>query len=503
MGKFLSKRGNILDRLIINTLTAEKRFASIKNGKAERLYIEQPGQQSQVGNIYLGIVEKVVPGMNAAFVNFGCEKSGYLHRDKLPSFVQEHGSKAEKQGRSISRYVHQGERLLIQVEKDAAGSKGARLTAVIELKGRHLVYMPSGKYVAVSKKHGNPELRKNMLQIGESIKTETEGLIFRTSAVNHEQKEIEQDLQELRDLFSDIQRKSDALKKPGLVHGKDYFYEELTGEIDRHRNAEIVSDDPEMRKKLAGYKSGQGTEANIVSYSGAENIFSFYGAEHEIDKALKRVVWLENGAYLIFDAAEALTIIDVNTGKFTGKNNLEETVFAANKLAAEEIARQIRLRDLGGMILIDFIDMKDQESREEVARILESALAEDKRRTRIAGFTLLGVLQLTRKKTKLSITEALTEKCRVCSGAGHVLSSETMAFRLERELWEYRGSDYEAVLVESDSEVANFFLANEGEHKIRLEQVLGLKISFLIADSPKPFYSVRKLGNVREIFESE
>ncbi|WP_071461269.1 Rne/Rng family ribonuclease [Bacillus massilinigeriensis] len=484
--------------MIINSNTAEKRYAYMKKGKIEALYIEQPGQQSNVGNIYLGLVEKVVPGMNAAFINIGTGKSGYLHLEKLPAFVLGEGSKTEKLSRGIGRYIHQGERILVQVDKDETGSKGARLTAIVELKGDILVYMPSGNYIAASKKHSGPEIRKKMMKLGEAIRNPGEGIIFRTSASQHSQEAVAAELQELRNLFSEIERKAEKYKKPCVIHKKDTFYEALINELDRLKPAEIVSDQPEMRKRLARTITRY-EGMSIVPYNGKENIFSFYGVEQEIEKALHRLVWLENGAYLIMDDAEALTIIDVNTGKFTGKSSLDETVFAVNKLAAREIARQIRLRDIGGIILVDFIDMKDDASREEIVRILSASLGEDGRRTRILGFTSLGILQLTRKKTKRSLGETLMEKCRVCNGTGKVISPETVAFRLERELFGYRGTEYEAVRVEADEKVVKLFLENDGEHKAYLENSTGLTVVFTVVPSETPFYSIRKLGSVEEI----
>jgi ribonuclease G len=486
-----------LNTLIIQHITREKRFALLKNGKLERLYIEQPAQQSLVGNVYLGTVEKVVPGMNAAFVQFGEEKSGFLFRDKLPSFVLDSREKEEKANRSISHYLHQGEKLLVQVEKDAAGTKGARLTALIELPGDDLIYLPSGKYTAVSKKIANPEDKQRLRQLGAGIKKEEEGLIIRTSAATRSEESLRAQLDNLRMLHQELEANAKAMKKPGLVLARDFFYEELEAEFERLKSGEVILDDHKLKKKLE--ELAEGKNLSLLYHQHSESIFSAYGIEKEIERALKRVVWLDNGAYLIFDEAEALTIVDVNTGKFSGKTDLRETVLKTNKLAAAEIARQLKLRDLGGMILIDFIDMKQEEDREAVTAAFEKSLSEDGRRTRIAGFTSLGILQLTRKKTKRSLGEALTESCGVCSGTGRVLSAETLAFRLERELWEYRLSDYEAVLVAATKEVAQVFAGASLIHLARLEEAVGLKIYFTEMAAPKPDYSIRQLGTKADL----
>ncbi|MBY0096228.1 Rne/Rng family ribonuclease [Mesobacillus maritimus] len=486
-----------MDQLIINALTREKRFALLKNEKLERLYIEQPDQQSLVGNIYLGVVEKVVPGMNAAFVQFGEEKSGFLFRDKLPSFVLDPRSKEEKANRSISGYLHQGEKLLVQVEKDAAGTKGAKLTAIIEIQGDHLIYMPSGKYTAVSKKVGEAEVKKKWRAFGEQLKTEEEGIIFRTSATSQTEETLKEEFERLRQDYQELALQVKNKKKPGIVMAKDFFYEELLSLMSSLRSGEVIADDQLLKKRLEGNKDN--SSLDIRYHQKSENIFEAYGIEKEIERLLKRVVWLDNGAYLIFDIAEALTIIDVNTGRFSSKNDLRATVVATNKLAAKEIARQIRLRDLGGMILIDFIDMKNAEDREAVIKVLETALAEDGRRTRIAGLTELGILQLTRKKTKLTISEAMTTHCKVCSGTGRVLSAETLAFRLERELWDHRQSDYEAALIEATDEVIEVFSGENDVHRMRVEDAVGVKIFFSKRQSPKPDYNIRQLGTVKEI----
>lgn len=486
-----------MDQLIINALTREKRFALLKNDKLERLYIEQPGQQSLVGNIYLGIVEKVVPGMNAAFVNFGEEKSGFLFRDKLPSYVLDPRSKEEKANKSITSYLHQGEKLLVQVEKDAAGTKGARLTAIIELQGDHLIYMPAGKYTAISKKITDAEQKKKWRSFGEQLKTEEEGLIFRTSSISQTEETLQEEINRLRQDYQELAQQVKNKNKTGIVLAKDFFYEELIAMTDRMKSGEVIADDQSFKKKLE--RNVEGKKLEIHYHHSSENIFASYGVEKEIERLLKRVVWLDNGAYLIFDVAEALTIIDVNTGRFSSKNDLRDTVVATNKVAAAEIARQLRLRDLGGMILIDFIDMKNTEDKEAVIRVLQDALGEDGRRTRIAGMTELGILQLTRKKTKRSIAEAMTTHCQVCSGTGQVLSAETMAFRLERELWEHRQTDHDAVFIEATEDVIDVFSGESDVHRVRIEDAVGLKLFFSKINLPKPDYQIRQLGSIAEI----
>jgi ribonuclease G len=478
-----------MNKLIINANSREKRFAMVKDGEVEKIYIEQPGQQSLVGNIYHGIVEKVIPGMNAAFVNFGEEMSGFLQKEKLPSYVQSDDEK--KINRSISSYVHQGEKLLVQVEKDAAGTKGARLTGIIELQGENLVYMPHGKYIAVSKKAESPETRDKWREFASQVKTAEEGLIFRTESLSQTEEDIMSELEQHRSQYAQMTKSMSAMKKPGIVHSRDYFFEQAMAALLSVKNIEVITDCLDMKKRIQQHHP-EGIESEF--YNGKENIFSFYKIEQEIERLLKRMVWLEKGAYMVIDQGEALTMIDVNTGKFSGKRDLRDTVIKTNMNAAVEAARQIRLRDLAGIILIDFIDMKSQGERDKVLKAIQKELLQDGRRTRIIGFTELGILQLTRKKTKQSMAETLTEKCWTCGGTGQVLSSETVAYRLERALWEYKNSDYDEVLVSATDEVIKQFSGEADIHKLRLEKALGFRIKFLLSDAAKPFYEIIKVG---------
>jgi len=477
-----------LKKLIVNYLTREKRFALIADQRVEKLVVNQPKHTSSVGNIYVGTVTKVLPGMNAAFVEIGEEKNGFIQRDKLDSFVLSNEVKDQKEKKSISAFVHQGERLLVQVEKDSTGTKGPRLTGIIELSGNHLIYMPKGKYIAISKKVDQHEIREKWRLFGYQLKQDEEGLIFRTSCENASDQAIGDELNELRNQYHGLEVKAKAAKKPMKIYEQDHFLVELVAEIKPLVNqVEVIVDDHYLMEKLQNlYPS-----LLISLYTGKENIFSVYKLEGEIEKALKRVVWLENGAYIVIDEVEALTIMDVNTGKFSGKNDLADTVLKTNILAAVEAARQFRLRDLGGMILIDFIDMKTDEERNKVINVIMNEIKKDDRRTKIIGFTPLGILQLTRKKTKVSISEALTDKCPVCEGTGRIPSPETVAFRLERELYEYRNRDIDEVVIELTEEVKREFSGVQDIHKYRLEEILDFSLNFDIQQHEKPFYNIR------------
>ncbi len=477
-----------MKKLIVNYATREKRFALLEDQRVEKLMVNQPKYTSSVGNIYLGTVTKVLPGMNAAFVDIGDEKNGFIHRDKLNSFVLSNEAKEQKEKKSISAFVHQGEKLLVQVEKDATGTKGPRLTGVIELSGKNVIYMPKGKYIAISKKIDHHETREKWRLFGYKLKEDEEGLIFRTSCEKASEQEIQLELEELRQRYHGLEIKAKSAKKPIKIFEQDHFLTEMVAEIKPIVDqVEVIVDEPGLMNKLRNTYPF----LPISLYTGKENIFSVYRLEGEIEKALKRVVWLENGAYLVIDEVEALTIMDVNTGKFSGKNDLADTVLKTNILAAVEAARQFRLRDIGGMILIDFIDMKTDEERNQVIHAIIEEINKDDRRTKIIGFTPLGILQLTRKKTKISMAESLTVKCSVCDGSGRILSAETVAFRLERELYEFRNGDFDEVVIESTEEVMREFSGVQDIHKQRLEEILGFSLKFDIKQNEKPYFNIR------------
>lgn len=472
-----------METLIINYIGREKRFAYLRGNRIEKIIFDRPEHRSLVGNIYYGTVTKVLPGMNAVFIDIGEEKNAYLHRDQLSAYVLA----SKKQG-NVSSYVHQGEKLLVQVDKDATGTKGPKVKGIIEIQGTNLIYMPKGRYVAVSKKIADEKQKARLRQKGSHVKTEEEGLIFRTSSITSTEDELREELSSLREQYQEFTKKAAALKKPGLIFQKDTFLEMIQHQAEKMSSGEIIVDDLEL-KKLLGEKHA------CTYYNGKENIFYAHQIEHEIDKALKRVVWLDHGAYLIFDETEALTIIDVNTGKFSGKADYQDTVLKTNQLAAKEIVRQLRLRDIGGIVLIDFIDMNRESDKQSILNLFEKELSKDEKRTKVIGFTPLGILQLTRKKTKVTLSEALQENCPVCEGTGKILSAETIAFRLERELLEHRYSEFEAVLVETTKEVKEQFLP----HLEILEEMLHFKVFFTTTIAPAHYYSLKQFGSVDEI----
>jgi ribonuclease G len=482
-------------KIIVNYATSEKRYVFVEGKKITKLFVDQPIQRSMVGNVYLGIVTKVLPGMNAAFIDIGEEKQGFLHRDKLASFSQ---SSEEDQQMSISSFVHQGERILVQVEKDPTGTKGPRLTGVPELQGENLIYMPHGGFVATSQKIESPLKRDELKAFGESLVEQGEGLIFRTNSAKANADEIESELLELRQQYKLLLKDALACKGPQLLQTRDLFLAQLADDLNTVVEGELWVDEMKLKQSLAKLLSKKRLDEKITLhyYQEKDNIFSAMAVGNEVEKALKRVVWLETGAYLVIDEAEALTMFDVNTGKFVGKSSREVTVHQVNLEAAKEVSRQIILRDLGGIILIDFIDMKHEKERQSVINALGAELRKDAKKPKIIGFTELGILQLTRRKTKPTLSETLLMKCPTCEGSGRVYSTESVAFKLERELWEYRNSDINYINVTTTEGVYRLFSGEQAEHLLKLEEMIGVEIQFSCVEANKPFYEITKLNSL-------
>ncbi|RVT65085.1 Rne/Rng family ribonuclease [Niallia taxi] len=478
-----------MEKMLVNMKSREKRFAYLFNNKLERLYIEQPQQKSAVGNIYVGIVTKVAPGMNAAFVDIGEVKNCYLPKDKLASYSADDSSFNEKKNRSISTYIKQGEKVLVQVVKDATGTKGPKLTGIVELQKDNLVYMPYGRYIAVSKKLADQKLQQQLRSVGKKLTAQSEGLIFRTSAANASEAELTAEVDELRQKYTELLRQAATAKKPALLLANNDYERELFRILEKMESGEVFVDTQEEAK---GWSSVF-PKLTFHYYADNKNLFSFFAVEKDIEDALKRIVWLEKGAYLIIDETEAATIIDVNTGKYEGKHNLEQTAFDTNRYAALEAARQLKVRDLSGIILIDFIDMPKEHERK-IEEIMKKELQKDSRQTKVIGFTALGILQITRKKTVVPLSQAVKTKCPVCDGTGAVMSAESMAFKLERELWEYERSDHDLIEVEAQREVIKVFSGKDKQHLKRLEEILGMQITLHERDFAIPDYHIKYIG---------
>lgn len=486
-----------MKKIIVNYTSREKRYAVLDEDRVVKIEMMLPNQSSTVGNIYLGKVTKVLPGMDAVFVDYGEEKNGFLHRDDLPTFQL-----AKDKSGTVSQYIRQGEKLLVQVKRDETGTKGAKLSGLIELSEESLVYIAGIDYVGVSKKFHNPNNQKHWRQVASQHKQQQEGLIIRTAMEKQSEGAFVQTLEGLREKYQELQKKGSVLKHPGVIFQKDTFLEMLMVEMSKGEQGEVILDNFSFYQQLDKWAKNERPNWTVAYEPGIKNIFSERQIDIQLEHALKKVVWLENGGYLIFEETEAFTVVDVNTGKFTGKVKKEETLFHTNLLAAKEVAHQLRLRNLGGIVLVDFINMDHPQHRTEVIEMIKQETAEDEMRVSVIGFTKLGILELTRKRASPSLGERMMVNCSTCGGRGKVASPETVAFRLERELLEHRKTDEEAVWIEVNEDVAATLLGKKESYRSILEEAIGKKVILSITPRVENKYEIKRFGDYQELLKA-
>lgn len=381
--------------LIVNKSNDTKIIAAVENGKLVEIYEENEQSQKarNEGNIYIGIVKDIVPGMQAAFVDIGTEKNSFIHVKDVVSQVDE---KIEKRiDKKIKDVVKSGEKILIQIKKDSNEKKGARTSTHIKLTGKYVILMPNTNIVTISQKIENDKERERLLEIVKKVLPENTGAIVRTAALKKNGEEIEKDLNQLVEKWKKIKAKFDkAPNKPQLLFKSPSFLEKLILDLPENKIEKIEVNEQkeyeEIRKMLNDINEK-------ISLELSENIFEKYELEKQIEKTKQRKIWLNCGGFITIDQTEALVAIDVNSGKFTGKSTLEETVYKVNYEATIEIAKQLRLRDIGGIIIIDYIDMQKQENKEKIEKLLKESLKQDRAKTQVEGFTKLNLMELTRK----------------------------------------------------------------------------------------------------------
>ncbi len=479
-------------KIIINEKVNEVRCAIFEKDELAEIHQSYSSQDEIVGNIYIGRVKKVLPGMQAAFVDIGLSQNGYLHRNDLVSFKQSNQTEIKS---SISHYVREGEKILVQVTKTGTEQKGPKLTMNLEFGGSLLVYMPFGNYEAVSKKIDDEKERNRLLQLAQKLCQEQEGILFRTDSKDRLNEEIENEYMTLKQKFLNVKYKTSD--KPVCVFEAKSFVDRMLTEIAVKEEDTLISDQIERVQQLKHLYP----HSSIKYHDEKEGIFSIYKVEQEIENLLKPIVWLKNGAYIVIELAEAMTTIDVNTGKFSGKLSMRDTVLKTNQLAAIEIAKQIRLRNLSGIILIDFIDMKNKEDQVKILDTMVHEMKKDRVQHKILGFTELNILQITRKKIRQPLVRNLTDRCKTCNGTGRTLSAEAVAYKLERELWEYQFMDEEAMWIEASSEVIELVKGTNGAHMDKLEDVLKFKLIFTDNFSSLPSYRIKQIGDKQSIIK--
>ncbi len=461
----------------------ELRVALVEDGRLAEIYIERPDRTSYLGDIYQGKVENVMNGIDAAFVDFGLEKNGFLYVDEVTT------PEGEKRARRIGDALKNGQQVLVQVTKDPMGHKGARLSTKISLAGRYLVYVPGGSGVGVSRRLRQGE-RERLRDISKELKPKNAGLIVRTIAEGHGLEDLKRDMRYLSRLWARLKKKADTVKPPGLVHKEVDISLEVTRDLFNDTCESLIVDDPKRHKAILSFLDKEAPELlpKVHLHSGEEPLFSAYGIEDQIARALERRVPLPSGGNLVIDHAEALTVIDVNTGRFTRGKGLEDTITKTNLEAAREVVRQLRLRDIGGIIIIDFIDMAHAKNREMVLATLEAELETDRTKTYVVELSPLGLVEMTRQNTTDGARGILTRACPTCSGKARVLSEETMALSVERRVRALaRKSQAKAWLIEVNAGVADRL---SGARLKRLEKQLGRRV-FLEGGTALPVESFR------------
>ncbi len=449
----------------------ELRVALVEDGRLAEIYIERPDKKSYLGDIYQGKVESVLGGIDAAFVDFGLEKNGFLYVDEVTA------PEGEKRARRIGDALKNGQQVLVQVTKDPMGSKGARLSTKISLAGRYLVYVPGGSGAGVSRRLGQAE-RERLRDVSRELKPKNAGLIVRTIAEGHGLEDLQRDLRYLSRLWSRLKKKAETVKAPGLVHREVDISIEVARDLFNDTCESLIVDDPKRHKAIVAFLDKEAPELlpKVHQHTGEEPLFEAYGIEDQIAKALERRVPLPSGGNLVIDHAEALTVIDVNTGRFTRGKGLEDTITKTNLEAAREVVCQLRLRDIGGIIIIDFIDMAHAKNREMVLATLEAELETDRTKTYVVELSPLGLVEMTRQNTTDGARGILTRTCPACLGKARVMSDETMALNVERRVRTLaRKSQAKAWLIEVSGGVAERL---SGERLKKLEKQIGRRVFF-------------------------
>jgi ribonuclease G len=486
--------------IIINATHEETRVALLENKLVTELYIERTKDRGNTGNVYKGRVVKVLPGMQAAFVDIGLEKSAFLYVADVYNNVDEYAEMMtdenpedaieldEEEGRprrrrtsslTIEEMLQEGQEIIVQVAKEPIGTKGARVTTYITLPGRYLVYMPTVDHVGISRRIENESERKRLKEIVTRLKKTGTGYIVRTVSEAQPEEEFARDMEFLELLWQRIQKKNEKLSAPSVLHyDLDLIYRTIRDLFTPDINSLVIDNHAEYLRVKEFVDTYLPLYSTRVEYHDKEEpIFDSYNIEIEISRALGRKVWLKSGGYIVVDQAEALTAIDVNTGRYVGKRNLEDTILKTNLEAVREIAYQLRLRNIGGIIILDLIDMEKEENRRKVFAALQEYLSHDKAKTNIYQLSELGLIEMTRKRTKESLGRSLCEPCHYCDGRGFIKSAATVCYEIFREIRRIaRTSPEKKIMISVNPAVADILYDEERLTVDDLEQEYGKKV---------------------------
>lgn len=466
------------EEILINVTPQETRVAVVENGVLQEVHIERATHRGLVGNIYKGRVSRFLPGMQAAFVDIGLDRAAFLQTAEMK--VAEGGAPAA---------LVEGQDIVVQVVKDPIGSKGARLTTQISLPARYVVYMPGSDHIGISQKIDNEEERERLrAAVRAAMGEEPGGLILRTMAEQVSEEELKRDILYLRKLWLRLSERLAQTETRGLIHEDFSLALRAMRDLVRDNVETVRIDSRETYCKAFEFASEFVPEValRIEYYPGERPIFDLYSVEDEIKRALEARVALKSGGYLVIDQTEAMTTIDVNTGTYVGRRNLEETLFKTNLEAAHAIARQLRLRNLGGMIIVDFIDMADSDHKRQVLRALERALAHDRVKVSVADMSSLGLVEITRKRTRESLEHLLCEPCPACKGRGMLKTTETVSYEIFREiLREARQFGTDGYLVVASQAVVDRLLDDQAQGLANLQEFIGKPIRLQV----EPLYN--------------
>ncbi|MDR3385737.1 MAG: ribonuclease G [Rudaea sp.] len=474
------------EEILINVTPRETRVAVVENGMLQEVHVERALRRGYVGNVYKGRVSRVMPGMQAAFVEVGLERAAFLHASDIvraiPALASEGAENGVATAQPIGEMVHEGQEIIVQVVKDPIGSKGARLTTHLSLPSRYLVLLPYAKVIGVSVRIEDEAERTRLKDILQSLAAEaTLGYIVRTNAEGQTQEALAEDVAYLGKLWQSLQDNIASVRVGERVYEDLSLPLRALRDLMRRDVEKVRVDSHECHERTLNFARQFMPDLadRIEHYPGERPIFDLYGVEDEIQRALKKQVPLKSGGYLVIDQTEAMTTIDVNTGAFLGHRNLEETVYKTNLEAAQSAARQLRLRNLGGIIIIDFIDMTDDEHKRQVLRLLERSLASDHAKTTVYEMSHLGLVEMTRKRTVESLERQLCEPCPACEGRGSMKTAETVTYEIFREITRsVRQFEAEKLLVLASPKVVTRILDEESAAVAELEEFIGKTIRF-------------------------
>ena len=476
------------EELLINVIPKETRVALVENGVVQEVQIERARSTYIVGNIYKGKVTRVLPGMQAAFVDIGLDRTGFLHASDIPLLDGEGMELKTDLSSDILTKVHEGKTILVQVVKAPIGTKGARLTTHLSLSSRFLVYMPQNFHVGVSQRIDGEDERNRLKDLVTGLQGELgidgkSGFIVRTIAEGASEEDLRADMAFLLKLWDDVSESAPDTKPPSVVYQDMPLALRALRDLSHPNLEKIRVDSRETFEKVIDFtrRYHPEMESRIFLYQGQRPLFDLYSVEGEIEKALQTRVDLKSGGYLVIEQTEAMTTVDVNTGTYVGSRNMEETIFKTNLEASSALARQLRLRNLGGIVIVDFIDMADSEHRRQVRRSFEKSLEKDRARTGLTEVSELGLIEMTRKRTRESLGQTLCDDCPACAGRGTVKSAETVCLEIFREITrESRQFECEKILVLASQTVIDRLVDEESDDVAELEVFIGRPVRFQV-----------------------